>query len=237
MQKAVIGLVLTLCSAFALAQTPSNKHKTVVSKAAPKPKLSASEEATAAAQAEAIAQAAARMSSPVAPAAAPAVVRAGTLPAVAPATVSAMPTWPAKSAVTALPAATVSAAAAGAPHDAVSAEELAIAQRVHQGQLACELGASIRVEQDAAQPGYFHLQGKGFRYRMRPVVTSTGAIRLEDSKAGVVWLQLANKSMLMDQKQGRRVADECANAEQLAYAQSMKTNPPPKLFDTTGMGR
>ena len=236
MQKAVIGLVLTLCSAFALAQTPSNKHKTVVSKAAPKPKLSASEEATAAAQAEAIAQAAARMPSPVAPTAAPAVVRAGTPPAAAPATASAMPTWPAKPVATALPA-TVSAAAAGASHDAVSAEELAIAQRVHQGQLACELGASIRVEQDAAQPGYFHLQGKGFRYRMRPVVTSTGAIRLEDSKAGVVWLQLANKSMLMDQKQGRRVADECANAEQLAYAQSMKTNPPPKLFDTTGMGR
>lgn len=228
MQKAMIGLVLTLCSAFAVAQTPSNKNKTVVSKTAPKTKLSASEEATAAAQAEAIAQAAAMMA---APAAAPAVAKAGTVPAAAPVLASRT----AKPVATALPAAHVSAAAA--PHDAVSAEELAIAQRVHQGHLACELGASIRVEQDAAQPGYFHLQGKGFRYRMRPVVTSTGAIRLEDSKAGAVWLQLANKSMLMDQKQGRRVADECANAEQLAYAQSMKTNPPPKLFDTTGMGR
>ncbi len=123
------------------------------------------------------------------------------------------------------------------PHDALTAEELAIAQRVHQGQLACELGTSIRLESDAAHPGYFHLQGKGFRYRMRPVVTSTGAIRLEDAKAGAVWLQLANKSMLMDQKKGRRMADECAHPEQLAYAQSLKTNPPPKLFDTTGMGR
>ena len=94
-----------------------------------------------------------------------------------------------------------------------------------------------RLEHDAAQPGYFNLHGKGFRYRMRPVVTSTGAIRLEDAKAGAVWLQLANKSMLMDQKKGRRVADECANSEQLAYAENMKTNPPPKLFDTTGMGR
>ncbi len=99
------------------------------------------------------------------------------------------------------------------------------------------MGVKVSLEADAAQPGYFHLQGKGFRYRMRPVVTSTGAIRLEDAKAGAVWLQLANKSMLMDQKQGRRVADECANPEQMAYAHAMKTNPPPKLFDTSGMGR
>lgn len=116
-------------------------------------------------------------------------------------------------------------------------DELAIAERVHQGQLPCELGALVRLEADASQPGYFYLHGKGFRYRMHPIVTSTGAIRLEDRKAGAVWLQLANKSMLMDQKKGRRLADECANAEQVAFTQNMKSNPPPSLFDTTGMGR
>jgi hypothetical protein len=114
---------------------------------------------------------------------------------------------------------------------------LAIADRVHKGQLPCELGASVRLEPDASQPGYFYLHGKGFRYRMHPVVTTTGAIRLEDRKAGAVWLQLANKSMLMDQNKGRRLADECANAEQIAFAENMKTNPPPSLIDTTGMGR
>ena len=116
-------------------------------------------------------------------------------------------------------------------------EELSIAQRVHQGHLPCELGATVRVESDQFQPGYFNVQGKGFRYRMHPVLTSTGAIRLEDQRAGAVWLQLANKSMLMDQKKGQRVADECAHPEQTAYAAQMKTNPPPALFDTTGMGR
>jgi hypothetical protein len=116
-------------------------------------------------------------------------------------------------------------------------DELAIAERVHKGQLPCELGASVRLEADAAQPGYFYLHGKGFRYRMHPVATSTGAIRLEDRKAGAVWLQLANKSMLMDQNKGRRLADECVNAEQVAFAENMKTNPPPSLIDTTGMGR
>ena len=116
-------------------------------------------------------------------------------------------------------------------------QELAIAQQIHLGLMPCEMGANVRVEADAAAPGYFHVQGKGFRYRMYPVRTSTGALRLEDKKAGAVWLQLANKSMLMDQKKGRRVADECAHPEQLAYGQDMKTNPPPSLFDKTGMGR
>ena len=116
-------------------------------------------------------------------------------------------------------------------------QELAIAQQIHQGLMPCEMGASVRVQADAAAPGYFHVQGKGFRYRMYPVLTSTGALRLEDKKAGAVWLQLANKSMLMDRKKGRRVADDCAHPEQVAYGQDMKTNPPPSLFDKTGMGR
>jgi hypothetical protein len=123
------------------------------------------------------------------------------------------------------------------PEAPLGQEELSIAQRVHQGHLPCELGATVRVESDQVQPGYFNVQGKGFRYRMHPVLTSTGAIRLEDQRAGAVWLQLANKSMLMDQKKGQRVADECAHPDQTAYAAQMKTNPPPALFDTTGMGR
>ena len=112
-------------------------------------------------------------------------------------------------------------------------EELSIAERVHVGHLPCELGASVQMTADTNTPGYFHLQGKGFKYRMKPVSTSTGAIRLEDEKAGAVWLQLANKSMLMDQKNGRRLADECAHPDQVAFANDMKVNPPPALIDVS----
>lgn len=154
--------------------------------------------------------------------------------------VPAMPSPPALSAAQPLPP-LMTGLAATAPEalsdsDPVS-QELAIAQQIHQGLMPCEMGASVRVQADAAAPGYFHVQGKGFRYRMYPVRTSTGALRLEDKKAGAVWLQLANKSMLMDQKKGRRVADDCAHPEQVAYGQDMKTNPQPSLFDKTGMGR
>ncbi len=113
------------------------------------------------------------------------------------------------------------------------AHELSIAEKVHVGHLPCELGASVRMTADDRTPGYFNLQGKGYKYRMRPVTTSTGAIRLEDEKAGAVWLQLANKSMLMDQKNGRRLADECAHPDQVAFANDMKINPPPALIDVS----
>jgi hypothetical protein len=126
---------------------------------------------------------------------------------------------------------------AAKPVDApLAPQELSIAERVHVGHLPCELGASIRMTADAHTPGYFDLQGKGYKYRMRPVATSTGAIRLEDEKAGAVWLQLANKSMLMDQKNGRRLADECAHPDQVAVANDMKINPPSALIDVSNDG-
>lgn len=114
---------------------------------------------------------------------------------------------------------------------ALTPGELAIAGQVLTGQLPCELGASVILEADPKVPGFFNLQGKGFRYRLHPVETSTGAIRLEDQDAGAVWLQLANKSMLMDQKLGRRLADECSSPTQLAAAEELRKNPAPSLID------
>ena len=114
---------------------------------------------------------------------------------------------------------------------ALSPAELDIAQRVHVGRIACELGAYVNVQADPAAPGHFNIDGKGFKYHMVPVVTSTGAVRLEDAKGGAVWLQIANKSMLMNQKIGQRLADECMSSEQVAVAEGFKRNPPPSVLD------
>jgi hypothetical protein len=123
------------------------------------------------------------------------------------------------------------AAGIEAAEQALTPEELAIAERVHVGSLPCELGASVSLSPDSKAPGYFNVQGKNFKYRMFPVATTTGAIRLEDHKAGAVWLQLANKSMLMNQKLGVRLADECMSPAQVAIAENMKTNPPASVLD------
>ncbi|WP_119966684.1 hypothetical protein [Simplicispira lacusdiani] len=119
-----------------------------------------------------------------------------------------------------------------AARTALTPEELEIAQRVHVGQIACEMGASVSVVADPDAPGHFHVGGKGFKYHMAPVTTTTGAVRLEDHKAGAVWLQIANKSMLMDQKKGQRLADECMSPEQVVVAEAIKKTPPPSLLDT-----
>ena len=129
-------------------------------------------------------------------------------------------------------AANQAAAGIRAADVALTPAELAIADRVQTGNLPCELGASVVVEADPKAPGYFSVRGKGFAYRMHQVVTSTGAIRLEDHHdGGAVWLQLSNKSMLMDQKAGKRLADECVSPAQIAVAEALKKNPAPSLLD------
>lgn len=133
---------------------------------------------------------------------------------------------------TAAAAAAAAAAVASASTSAeLGPEELAVAERVHTGHIACELGASVNVTPDPKAPGRFHISGKGFAYHMTPVVSSTGAVRLEDTQRGAVWLQIANKSMLMNQKLGQRLADECMSPAQVQVAEALKTNPQPSLLD------
>jgi Ni/Co efflux regulator RcnB len=109
--------------------------------------------------------------------------------------------------------------------------DLEVAKRVSTGKAQCELGADVTVTEDEKKPGFFNVTTKGLKYRMHPVESRTGAIRLEDPRAGAMWLQLGNKSMLMNQKAGLRIADECQTAAQVAFAEEMKKNPPKSLFE------
>jgi hypothetical protein len=109
--------------------------------------------------------------------------------------------------------------------------DLEIAKRVHTGVIPCELGASVTVTANEKRPGFFLVQTKTARFNMRPAESRTGAIRLEDAKAGAMWLQLGNKSMLMSQKHGQRLADECMSPSQLTMADDLKKNPVPGLLD------
>jgi hypothetical protein len=123
------------------------------------------------------------------------------------------------------------AAGIEAAEAALTPAEMAIAERVQVGAVPCELGTVVTLVADTKYPGYFNVQVKSLKYRMFPVETSTGAIRLEDKKAGAVWLQLANKSMLMNQKLGQRLADECMSPEQMAMAQTLKQAPARSMFE------
>ena len=123
------------------------------------------------------------------------------------------------------------AAGVRAAEAALSPAELDIARRVQLGRLPCELGAFVTLAADPRAPGYFDVTVRNLKFRMFPVETTTGAIRLEDRKAGAVWLQLANKSMLMNQKLGQRLADACVSADQAVVAESLNRNPAPSVLD------
>ena len=106
-----------------------------------------------------------------------------------------------------------------------------VADQVHTGRMVCELNNFVTVMPDPKMSTRFIVQMQKHTYHMTPVVSSTGAIRLEDSQAGAMWLQLSNKSMLMNSKIGQRMADECQSPAQMAVAEAMKLAPPPGLLD------
>jgi hypothetical protein len=128
-------------------------------------------------------------------------------------------------------AAVAPANVAAVPEPELSAEHLALAQRVVTGKVPCELGAHVAITAHQSVPGKFVLEHGSQKFNMVPVVTVTGAIRLEDAVGGAVWLQLANKSMLMDQKQGRRLADVCMNADQVVVAKALEKTPAPSILE------
>ena len=126
---------------------------------------------------------------------------------------------------------------AAAPVAPLQDDELQLSARVSIGNIPCELGQTVSLRPDAEAPGYFHLHLKDQHFHLRPVASATGALRLEDPARGAVWIQLANKSMLMDQRQGRRLADECMSPLQQAYAEHLRRNPAPSLIDVAQKGR
>lgn len=111
------------------------------------------------------------------------------------------------------------------------------AGEVHTGRMVCEMGNAVTVTADPQQPAHFIVQMKKNTYHMTPVETTTGAVRLEDAQAGAVWIQLPNKSMLMNSKLGQRMADECQSDHQTAVAHRMRLDPPPSLLDAPALAK
>lgn len=110
-------------------------------------------------------------------------------------------------------------------------EQMDAANHVALGKMPCDMAQHVTVRPDANNAGRFVLELGKQIFHMVPVVTTTGAVRLEDSNAGAVWLQLANKSMLMQQKLGKRLADACMTPAQLELSQSLQRNPSPSVLE------
>jgi hypothetical protein len=129
------------------------------------------------------------------------------------------------------PAAKAAPAAAAAAVE-LSPEQLGIAQIVTTGRIQCADGQSVTITPDAKTNGAFDLQFGKAKYDVIPKPTTSGAVRLEDSRSGIVFMQLANKSMLFNEKLSRRLADDCITPAQQAVADQMKANPTPGVLDS-----
>lgn len=112
--------------------------------------------------------------------------------------------------------AALAAAALPAWSSTLTPGQLDAAKRVHVGAAQCDAGKSVTLTPVTGKEGHFTLQHGKARYTLVPEETSTGAVRLEDKKAGIVWIQIPAKSMLMNAKLGQRVADGCKHPEQAA---------------------
>jgi hypothetical protein len=117
----------------------------------------------------------------------------------------------------------IAVAALVAPEpETIDAERLAVAPLVLVGEARCEHGKTVDVKPHPRLAGRFLLTHGRDEHTLTPQPTSTGVIRLENTRAGIVWLQVPIKSMLMDAKRGQRMADSCLHAEQVAEAEATK---------------
>jgi hypothetical protein len=90
------------------------------------------------------------------------------------------------------------------------------------GDAACEFDQTVSVLPIEGRPGHFRLTYKKVAYTVTPEETSSGAIRLEDKRAGIVWLQIPSKSMLMNARAGQRMVDGCMHPEQRAAVSAVR---------------
>lgn len=103
-------------------------------------------------------------------------------------------------------------AKAEAAPPAASQDQLAALKLADVGDYTCEFNEKIKVHAHPQHTGYVAVEHRSKSYLMRPVLSHTGAIRLEDMRGQMLMIQIATKSMLMDAKLGQRLADGCLRA-------------------------
>lgn len=101
-----------------------------------------------------------------------------------------------------------------APLAIATLEQLQAAQRVLVGHYACEFDRNIDVAHHEKEAGYFRLHLGSQHWVMKPILTSTGTIRLESVTGNTMLMQILTKSMVLDTKAGRRLVDGCVHAAQ-----------------------
>jgi len=73
----------------------------------------------------------------------------------------------------------------------------------------CELGRSVLVQRNAQNTRMIELEWQGKQRTLIRYDSSSGLPRYEDRQHGLLWIDLPWKSVLMDARTGRPLANEC----------------------------
>ena len=109
-----------------------------------------------------------------------------------------------------------------APPAAAAPEQVDAAERVFYGTYDCEFKQSIDIVASPKYPSYVDVKHGKADYLMKPVLSSTGAIRLEDVRGDTLMVQIASKSMLLNVKTAQRIVDDCVSPKQRELIESAR---------------
>lgn len=97
---------------------------------------------------------------------------------------------------------------------AASAEQIEASKQVYYGLYDCEFKQTVRISEDPKYPSYVDVTHDKSSYLMKPVMSSTGAVRLEDVRGDTLMVQISSKSMLLNVRTGHRLIDDCITPHQ-----------------------
>ena len=126
------------------------------------------------------------------------------------------------------PAAKAPAKKAAAPVKAepvpapASPEQISAAERVYYGIYDCEFNQTVDISISSKYPAWVDVKHGKNTYLMKPVLSSTGALRLEDIRDEALMVQIASKSMLLNTKTGTRIVDACVSPKQRELIEAAK---------------
>jgi hypothetical protein len=101
-------------------------------------------------------------------------------------------------------------------------EQVEAAEKVYYGRYDCEFAQTVHIDKSPKNAAYVDVGHGKSQWLMKPVLSSTGAIRLEDVRGETLMVQIASKSMLLNVKTARRIVDECISPSQRAHLDAAK---------------
>ena len=100
------------------------------------------------------------------------------------------------------------------------------AKLVHYGVYECELNQSVNILASTTYHFYVNVKHGKTTWLMKPVLSTTGAVRLEDVKGETLMVQIATKSMLLNVKTKQRIVDACISPRHRELLEAAKTSKP-----------